>query len=226
MARAEAADLLRHIPLFSACSEDECRLLGAHAQDIRLSKGETLFRRDEPCLGLHVLVLGGIKLVMTSRHGLEKVVEIIRPGQSFGDAVLFLEQPYPVSAQAIEDSLVLFLPASVLLNTLDQDVRLARRMLAGMSVRLRTLVRDIESYTLDSASDRVVTYLLEQLGDAGQGTVTLSVNKHLLASRLNLTPETFSRTLQKLSEQCGVTVSGRDIHIPDAAALSQLLQTM
>ena len=163
---------------------------------------------------------------MTSRHGAEKVVELIRPGQSFGDAVLFLEQPYPVSAQAIEDSLVLFLPASVLLNTLDQDVRLARRMLAGMSMRLRTLVRDIESYTLDSASDRVVTYLLEQLGDAVKGTVTLSVNKHLLASRLNLTPETFSRTLQKLGEQCGVTVSGRDIHIPDAAALGKLLQTM
>lgn len=226
MARAEAADLLRHIPLFSACSEDECQRLGMSAQDIRLSRGETLFRREEPCQGMHVLVLGRIKLVTTSRHGVEKVIELIHPGQSFGEAVLFLEQPYPVSAQAIEDSLALFLPASVLLDTLDQDARFARRMLAGMSMRLRTLVRDIESYTLDSASDRVVTYLLEQLGDAAQGTVSLPVNKHLLASRLNLTPETFSRTLQKLGEQCGISVSGRDIHVPDAAALGRLLQTM
>lgn len=226
MARVETTDLLRHIPLFSACSADECCRLGQHAVDIRLSRGEILFKRDEPCLGMHVLVLGRIKLVTTSRHGTEKVIEIIHPGQSFGEAVLFLDQPYPVSALAVEDSLALFLPASILLSILDQDAQFARRMLAGLSMRLRTLVRDIESYTLASASDRVITYLLEQLGGAGQGVVTLPVNKHLLASRLNLTPETFSRTLQKLSEQCDITVQGRDICIPDAGKLTRFLQAV
>jgi CRP-like cAMP-binding protein len=229
--RTEAMDLsalsfLRHIPLFAHCTDDERVELAAAARELRVTKGTALFRRGDPCEGMHVLVYGRVSIVVVSKNGTEKVVELIQPGQSFGEAIMFLGgERYPVSAQTVEDALVLFLPAGAIFAVLDRDPRFARRMLAGLSMRLHGLLRDVESYTLESASDRVVTYLLQQLGEATSGTVILPVNKQLIASRLNLTPETFSRVLQRIVEQCDVVVSGREICISDRSRLAELLKS-
>jgi len=212
---------LKHIPLFSACNEDELVKLADKAVEQRYEKGQMLFQRGDPCQGMYVLVYGRIKIAIVARQGAEKVIEIIHPSQSFGEAVMFLEQPYPVMAQAVEDSLVLFIPADTLFAALDEDSRLARRMLAGMSMRLRTLIRDVETFTLESAVERVVGYLLNSLEEGGD-VVSLPVNKQTRASRLNLTPETFSRVLQKLSEQAGIVVEGREIRVPDRNKLSEM----
>ena len=212
---------LKHIPLFSACHEDELARLAERAVEQRYEKGQMLFQRGDPCQGMYLLVYGRIKIAIVARQGTEKVIEIIHPSQSFGEAVMFLEQPYPVMAQAVEDSLVLFIPADTLFAALDEDSRLARRMLAGLSMRLRTLLKDVETYTLESAVERVVGYLLNSLEEGGN-VVSLPVNKQTLASRLNLTPETFSRVLQKLSEQAGIVVEGREIRVPDRNKLYEM----
>lgn len=214
---------LRHIPLFAACSDAERDALAASVEERRYDKGQLLFQRGDACEGMHVQVVGRVKLVVASRAGQEKVVEIINPGQSFGEAVLFLGQPYPVMAQALEDSLVLFIPRQALDALLDADPRFARSMLAGLSVRLRGLLRDVESYSLQSAVERVVAYLLNELGEAESGSVWLPVNKQTLASRLNLTPETFSRLLQKLGDEAGVSVEGREVKVPSTTRLAGLL---
>lgn len=213
---------LKHIPLFSVCHEDELARLAERAIEQRYEKGQMLFQRGDPCQGMYVLVYGRIKIAIVARQGTEKVIEIIHPSQSFGEAVMFLEQPYPVMAQAVEDSLVLFIPAETLFTALDDDSRLARRMLAGLSMRLRTLLKDVETYTLESAVERVVGYLLNSLEGSDGNVVSLPVNKQTLASRLNLTPETFSRVLQKLSEQAGIEVEGREIRVPDRNKLSEM----
>jgi len=221
-----ALDFLRHIPLFAHCTDDERAALAASASELRVDKGATLFHSGDPCEGMHVLVYGRVSIVVASKNGTEKVVELIQAGQSFGEAIMFLGgERYPVSARAVEDALILFLPAASIFAVLDRDPRFARRMLAGLSMRLHGLLRDVESYTLESASDRVVTYLLQQLGEAASGTVILPVNKQLIASRLNLTPETFSRVLQRIVEQCDVEVSGREIRISDRARLAELLKS-
>lgn len=226
MSTISPEQFLRHIPLFSACEPAQLARLAEGAVERRVERGQILFQPGDACDGMHVLVVGRVKIVLVARNGQEKVLEIINPGQSFGEAILFLGEPYPVMAQAVEDSLVLFLPASRVLPALEADNRLARRMLAGLSMRLRSLLRDVESYTLHSARQRVVSYFLNTLGDAPSGVVTLAVNKQLLASRLNLTPETFSRLLQKLGEEAGLVVDGRDIRVPDTAALRRLLDTL
>ena len=52
---------------------------------------------------MHVVVYGRIKLSFVSASGMEKVVDIISPGESFGEAVMFLEKPHVVTAQALAD---------------------------------------------------------------------------------------------------------------------------
>jgi CRP-like cAMP-binding protein len=94
-------------------------------------------------------------------------------------------------------------------------------MIAALSTRLHHLIRDVESYSLNSGCQRIVAYLLGDAPDVGEKslTVTLATSKGIIASRLNLTQEHFSRMLNELSEKGLIVVDGRKIHILDVERL-------
>ena len=167
-------------------------------------------RCGDPCTGLHVVVYGQVKLAFTSPQGVEKVVEIVRPGQSFGEALMFLDKPYVVFAQALADSMLLHVAKHAVFEELGPSP-FARRMIAGLARRLHGLVRDVEAYTLRSGQDRIIGYLLAEL--------RLTPGKSVLASRLNMTPEHFSRILHELASEGLIEVNGRSIRVPDVARL-------
>jgi CRP-like cAMP-binding protein len=179
-----------------------------------------IFQKGDPCDGMFLVVYGRVKLAISSSQGSEKVMEIIHPGQSFAEAVMFLGKPCPVMAQLLEDGFLLKVEAQGINQAIENDPAFARRLLAGLSMRLHGLVRDVERYTIESSLQRVVGYLLQNADlDAAMPLVTLPVNKNLIASRLNLTPETFSRMLHQLSEAALIDVNGRDIQLLDLEGL-------
>ena len=213
------ATLLAALPLFNSLNDEEIARLAAATRALSVSRGEILFHRGEACHGFHVVVGGQIKLAFISAQGNEKVVEIIRPGQSFGEAVMFMDKPYPVYAQALCDTQLLHIARSALDDELARDPRLARRMLAGMAMRLHQMIADVESYSLQSGQQRIIGYLLRELpeiaGASGTAEIRLTTSKGVVASRLNLTQEHFSRILHELGEQGLIVVDKRLIRIPD-----------
>ena len=210
---------LANLPLFSDFGEEDLNRIAARTTSVHAAKGETIFRRGAPCLGFHVVVYGQVKLGFTSAQGAEKVIEIIGPKQSFGEALMFLERPYIVSAQALADSLLLHVTKAAVFQEIEADPMFARRMLAGLSRRLHGLVNDVESYSLRSGAQRIIGYLLrdEPKHDGTNHTteITLPAAKNIIASRLNLTPEHFSRVLHDLTAAALIEVDGRTIRILD-----------
>ncbi|POZ60981.1 Crp/Fnr family transcriptional regulator [Chromobacterium alticapitis] len=220
MSQIDVIQHLRHQPLFQQLSNEQLTQLARHARAVPADKGRMLFHRGDECDGMYAVVYGKVKLAILSPQGVEKVVEIIHPGQSFAEAVMFLGKPYPVQAQALEDSLLIFVAADAVFQALAGDPAFARNMLAGMSLRLHGMVRDVERYSVESALQRVIGYLLQQLDGDAPAELTLEANKNLVASRLNLTPETFSRVLQQLSKAGLLEVHGRELRLPDPGALA------
>lgn len=218
--RRRVPDLLSHAPLFRGLSPEELERIASGTREVRVAKGEALFQRGDACAGFHVVAVGQVKLSLVTPEGGEKVVEILGPGMSFGEAVMFMERPYLVSATALTDGLLLHVSREAVFRELDRDPRLARRMLAGLSMRLHMLVKDVEAMTLRSATERVIGYLTRLDDDGGQGRVTLPAQKNLVASRLNLTPEYFSRILHELSTEGLIRVDGREIEILDPERLA------
>ena len=215
--------LLTHIPLFNGLAPEEIARIAHGTREIHAGKGDILFHKGDSCTGFHLLVYGQIKLAFTSAQGNEKVVEILQQGQSFGEAIMFMEKPYIVFAQALTDSLLLHVSKHAVFEELARDHNLCRKMLAGMAMRLHQLMNDVESYSLHSGKQRIIGYLLRELAEEDQnGTnvaVTLPTNKGVIASRLNLTQEHFSRILHELTELRLIVVEGRKIHIPSVANL-------
>ncbi len=218
---------LANLALFHELGTEELERLAAGTTELRVQKGRVLFRRGEPCVGFHVIVYGQVKLGFVSPQGTEKVIEILGPGQSFGEAVMFLDRPYPVNAECLADSLLLHISKAVIDAELARDMRLARRMLAGLSRRLVSLVHDVEAYSLRSGMQRVIGYLLRDIDQHEDLTppirIVLDTSKGVIASRLNLTPEHFSRILGELSSEKLITVKGAEITILDPDRLREFL---
>jgi len=222
--KIKTAAFLANLPLFRELPPAEIECLATGTTEVHVPRGTVLFSRGDPCTGFHLVVYGRVKLSVTSPAGSEKVVEIINPGFSFGEAVMFMERPYFVTAQTLADSMLLHVGRDVVFDGLARDPTLARRMLAGISRRLHGLVSDVESYTLKSGTQRVVGYLLRNDSEAAGESedarrVALPVAKAVLASRLNLTPEHFSRILHELAEQGLIDIDGRNIEIRDLERL-------
>ncbi|MEI7614189.1 MAG: Crp/Fnr family transcriptional regulator [Betaproteobacteria bacterium] len=213
--------LLSHVPLFNGLEPDEIARIARGTREVTIRRGDILFHKGDLSSGFHLVVYGQIKLAFTSSQGSEKVVDIMGQGQTFGEAVMFMEKPYMVFAQALVDSQLLHISKSVIHKELEKDPKLGRKMIAGLSIRLHHLVTDVESYSLHSGRQRIIGYLLRENmeDDAKSLTVTLPTNKGVIASRLNLTQEHFSRILHELTDKGLITVQGRKIGIPDVDKL-------
>lgn len=213
------------LPLFSDIEPSDLERLAEGCHLRRFERGDTVFRMGEPCNAFHVVVTGQVKLFVLSPTGQEKVIELVAPGHSFAEALMFLGKPCLVNAQALTDSLLLTVHRHVVMEGLQSDPRFALRMLAGLSRRLHGLVHDVQAYALQNGVQRVIGYLLgdHATGEESTGevlTVSLPVSKATLASRLSLTPEYFSRVLRELEEARLIEVDKRDIRILDVRRLA------
>jgi CRP-like cAMP-binding protein len=223
-----AFDLPRYLsvlPLFTDLSPPELERLAQGCSLRRLTRGDTVFRVGQPCEEFHVTVTGQVKLFAISPAGQEKVIELVGPGHSFAEALMFTGRPYIINAQALTDTLLLSVSKHAVLTEIEHDSRFALRMLAGISRRLHGLVHDVQAYALHSGVQRVIGYLLRDqlVEDCASGeviTVSLPVSKATVASRLSLTPEYFSRVLHELEDAGLIEVDKRDIHILDPQRLS------
>ena len=213
---------LANLPMFSEMDKDELDRIASATVPLYFEKGQSIFECGDPCTGFHLVVYGQVKLGFTSPQGIEKVVEIVRPGQSFGEALMFLDKPYIVFAQTLADTMLLHVAKHAVLGELGHDPLFARRMLSGLSRRLHGLVRDVEAYTLRSGQERIIGYLLAEVPEgmeSGAAEVQLTPGKSVIASRLNMTPEHFSRILHELAADKLIEVNGRSVRIPDLARL-------
>ncbi|WP_136417250.1 MULTISPECIES: Crp/Fnr family transcriptional regulator [Oxalobacteraceae] len=217
--KTKIRDFLSRLPLFNEIAPEELEKIAESASEVHVPRGDIIFRRGDPCLGFHTVIYGQVKLAFHSVDGNEKVVEIIGPGYSFGEALMFMEKPYIVTAQALADSLLLHVPKKAVFDELERDPKFARKMLAGLSRRLHGLICDVEAYSLSSGTQRVIGYLLKEEAPADGDQITLKVSKTVLASRLNLTPEHFSRILHDLADRQMISVEGRTITILDIEKL-------
>jgi CRP-like cAMP-binding protein len=210
---------LRATPLLSRLSEAQLQRVAAHARVRRLGEDEWLFRQGSPARHLYLVEQGQIRLFRISPEGDEKVIEIVSPGQTFAEALTFMNAPrYPVCAAALEDSLVIAIDAADFSGMLRESVDTCFVVLAALSQRLRALIGEIDNLTLHTATSRVARYLLAHC-PADRRAFALDIPKSVLASRLSIKPETFSRVTKQLKHGGVISVTGAHITILDRDAL-------
>ena len=217
-------ELLRRAPLLSGLGQEQLERVAANAVPVHLDEGQWLFSQGDPSRRFYFLHQGQIRLFRLSPEGTEKIIEIVSPGQTFAEALMFLNAPrYPVCAAALEPAELIGIDARAFAAMLRESVDTCFVVMGALSQRLRSLIGEIDNLTLHNAKSRVARYLLTHVAEDQHG-FDLDVPKGVLASRLSVKPETFSRVIKQLTLDGVVSVHGAHVTITDREALTQLAE--
>ncbi|PCD77183.1 Crp/Fnr family transcriptional regulator [Pseudothioclava arenosa] len=216
---SEYADLARRCLLLANVPRESQDAILATARARQLERGATVFLQGERASAVYIVVEGWVKLYRIAPSGAEAVVGVFTRGHSFGEAVAFTHDTYPVSAECATDCTLLRLETDSILRLIREEPGLALSLLSATFAHLHRLVAQIEQLKAQTGAQRVAEFLLE-LAPCGEGRceVTLPYDKVLIAGRLGMKPESLSRAFAKLRQQ-GVTVKQNLAVIEDIDAL-------
>lgn len=183
--------------MFSQVDAHRFQRLATIAVIRRYGKGQMIFRQGDECPGMFVVGSGLVRVFQVGRNGKEHVLHVIEPGRTFAEVAAIEGRRCPANAEALEPTVCALLPREEFADLMDEDFVLCRELLRGTMGWVRHLVNQIEDVVLRDAVGRVARYLLDAT-PTGDGLVKLPTLKRHLASHLDLTSETFSRTIRRL----------------------------
>jgi CRP/FNR family transcriptional regulator, dissimilatory nitrate respiration regulator len=221
--------ILRRIYLFSGLPEADLEPLARMAVRKDFTRGATIFWEGKEAQGFYILITGHIKLVKSSPDGKEYIIRLVGEGETFAEAAVFGEIPYPVTAMALEDCHTLFFPKAPFLNHLAATPALARNMLATLSRLMFHLTQQLEDLSLKEVSARLARYILEHCQNT-HGVIAkglqceLPTTKTQLAAYLGTISETLSRTLSRFKSLGLIEVDKGKITILDPVALQKMVR--
>ncbi len=222
----KALQQIRQHPLLASLSDSQFQELAATARLCDLKADEILFLQNADAQRFYIVLEGNVKLFRLTSEGREIVMNVLGPDCSVGEAAMFMaEHHYPVNASAIECSEVIALSSQIYQRLLMDSSESCFGVLAALACRLQNSLVEIETLTLKSASHRVIRFLLSLVqGDSDREDIKLPVAKQLIAARLAMQPETFSRVMNDLRKRDLLSVKGCHLTILSVSQLEDLVQ--
>ena len=214
--------ILPSIPIFKKLDQGTLEKISLGASIKKYQKGKILFIHGDDAERFFLIKSGWVKLFRETLDGAQAVVDILSQGHIFGETSLFENDTYPYSAEVIEPAEIISLQLVHLRSEIESNNILALSMLRAMARYRRQQDREIEHRSIQNASQRIGCFLLRLINqdtDKSPVIIHLPYDKTLLASRLGMQPETFSRALSKLKQKTEIRVKGATIEMDNIEQL-------
>lgn len=217
------------IPMFEFLEAEELDRLYSLCSRERFAKGDYIFLECDQPRSLYVLVKGEVKLLKQAEDGREMIVEMVYPGEIFGEEAVFDGQPYPLTAQALEDVEVLSISRADFFSFLRDNPDLALEIITELGSRLRQAQNTIRALAMERVEWRIARVLLmlaRKAGVAGKEGVSieLPLTRQDIADMAATTVETTIRVLSNL-KKLGLVETGKGkIILRDRARLEEMVR--
>ncbi len=190
--------ILKQFGYFKGISDSSRRKLAEICLAKTVEKKESLFTEGEKGYAVYCCIHGRIQLHKNTPDGREIVIKVIKPGEIFGEVILFESGIYPVTAVALTRSQVFIMPKHQFHCLLEQhDFR--NDFIAVIMRKQRYLANQIKYLTSHDVEDRLLLFLRENYGE--QARIKPAVSKKDVAAAIGTTPETLSRVLLRMKKE-------------------------
>ncbi|HKK55181.1 Crp/Fnr family transcriptional regulator [Marinobacter sp.] len=223
----DGLQILRSHALFSTLGDKDLQMLIQQSRRQRLEHHELLYRQDTPAHHFFFLITGSMRLYRLDYSGIDRTLDSIAPGDCFAEVMIYADPPsYACYAEALKSSEVLMIPVRAYQDLIESNPEYARAALGHYAKRALSGFHDLEIMTVQNARERLIRYLIDLLPEGAEegGEVELPLPKCLVASRLAMQPETFSRILAELKSSGLVRVNRSRVFISDPQRLVQISQ--
>jgi CRP/FNR family transcriptional regulator, cyclic AMP receptor protein len=220
------SDVLSRAPLFSALDDDAAQALRASMNEVRLTRGEILFREGDSGDCLYVITDGKIKLGRTAPDGRENILAVLGPGEMFGELSLFDPKPRTATAVAVVDTTLMSLGHEALDELLSGRPAVAESLLAALAQRLRRTNESLADLVFSDVPGRVAKALLDlstRFGvQADDGLhVTHDLTQEELAQLVGASRETVNKALADFASRGWIRLEARAVVIHDVDRLAR-----
>lgn len=207
-------------PLFTGLSENSIQTLLSNSFMQQFSAGQQIVLQGDAPTHLYYIIEGAIKTVRYCTEGKESTIRMLKPGETFMDAVIFMGGKSPVNAVALEDSRLMLIPAETVRRHALQDAQFACNLLRIVTKHYKNAMQQIDSIVTKNPIERLGYYFLKQHLEQGVESMdfALPFQKSTIANHLGMTPETFSRALNQIRKM-GIDVEQENMTLRDAYAL-------
>jgi len=212
--------------VFKGLNQKDRETIAQHHSIAVVNRGGFLFREGEKTRGLICLISGKVKIFKEGVGEREQILRMIKPGDIIGYRILFSENTWPVSAKAIENSIICILEKRTIIRIIKKNADLGFSLLRIVSEELSHSYERTVSLTQKHVRGRVAESLLILSDTYGfeqeEKTIAVSLSREEVANLSSMTPSNAIRTLSNFAKERIIRIKGRKITILDMDSLVQI----
>lgn len=210
-------NIIESVFLFEGFSDDEFKQLFKIIDIKSFKKNSLVFIEGTIAREFYIVASGKVKIYKLSQNGDEHILHIHIAGDIIAEASIFDLKVYPAFCMALEETQLISIPNDKFYSFLEKNPKLALKLLATYSKRLREFVAKIADLSFRNVKSRLARFILDECGNMNGCKIKLS--KKELSSYLGTIPETLSRSLDYLKKNKLIEEKGEYIYIIDKEKL-------
>ena len=217
--------IVREFSSLKALNKEELTHLADCKTSYTIKKGEHIFEEGDTVNGIYCIKDGICKLSKLSANGKDQIVKLVKPGELLGQRSMISEEPANLSAVALEDMEVCFIPRSEVMSLFDNNNKFSMNLMKTICGDLKESDDHMVSVSQKTVKERLaetLIYLQETFGKNEDGSLQIQLSREELAGMIGTATESCIRLLSDFNKLGLIELVGKKIIIKDSTKLKRI----
>lgn len=218
--------IVREFSALKALNKDELLRMADCKTSFVVKKGETIFEEGDSLNGIYCIKDGVCKLSKLSDNGKDQIVKLVKKGELLGQRSLISEESTNLSAVAIEDMHVCFVPKQEILQFFNENNQFSLNMMKSVCGDLKDADDGIVNLAQKTVKQRLAETLLKLESDFGiheDGSLKLQLSREEIAGMIGTATESCIRLLSEFNKEGWIALQGKKITLTNKKDLQKLI---
>ena len=216
--------IVRQFSSLKALNKDELIRMAECKTSYTIKKGEPIFEEGEVTNGIYCIKDGVCKLSKLSDNGKDQIVKLVKPGELLGQRSMISDEPANLSAIALEDMEVCFIPRSEVMQFFNENNQFSMNVMKTICEDLKGADDHMVNMAQKTVRQRLaetLIYLEETFGKNEDGSLHIQLSREELAGMIGTATESCIRLLSELNKSNLIELNGKKIFITDKNKLKR-----
>jgi CRP-like cAMP-binding protein len=219
--------IVREFSSLKALTKDELIGLSDCKTSHTIKKGEIIFEEGESINGIYCIKDGICKLTKLSTNGKDHIVKLVSKGELLGQRSMISDEPVNLSAIALEDMQVCFIPKTEIMSCFDKNNQFSMGVMKSICGDLKEADNIMVNLAQKSVKERLaitLLYLEETFGKNEDNSLKIQLSREDLASMIGTATESCIRLLSEFKKMGFIELSGKKILLIDSPRLKKIAE--